>query len=192
MTPGFVYFIGVDDAVKVGKSNNPTQRIKAYGTHNPSKIVVYGIVESVDMDALERRLHAWFAGERIRGEWFRLSGYVANVVAGFSLNKKISELDLGILLASYERRESVTIARDNLALKRQVGSLRIVEREAWALHHAIRSLGLHDYPTFKLRYNEAMDAIKQLPDGVTPIMIRNRDGELKAVCGDTEIDTDAA
>lgn len=191
MTPGFVYFIEASGAIKIGKSKNPTQRLQQFNTHNPSKIIVHALIPSADMDSLEKRLHVWLTIYHIKGEWFRLEGALENIIVGFRAGLRKTEFDLGLLLASYEHRDRVMLEQENRQLKRNIASLRFTERIAWALDYAIGSLGIRNYPTFKLRYDEAMDVLTALPQNAIPILIRDAGGQLKASIGD-EAETDAA
>ena len=62
---------------KIGKSNNPEQRIRTMRTANPSiKLVCYG--EGVT----EKYLHGVYALNKIKGEWFTISDALVNTIKG--------------------------------------------------------------------------------------------------------------
>ena len=73
-----VYFIshdnGLEDWVKIGKTNDINQRIKGLATGSPYNYKVHKVVYTSDPFALETTLHQLFAHLRGRGEWFRVAG----------------------------------------------------------------------------------------------------------------------
>lgn len=58
---------------KIGKSINPTGRLKELQTSNSSKLKIIYEFESNDGNQLETSLHRIFSSKRISGEWFKLS-----------------------------------------------------------------------------------------------------------------------
>lgn len=70
-----VYFIfqeGDDDRCKIGKSKDPSKRVKQLQTGNPDKLYVYKTFDGYTKE--ESELHQLFADVRIPGtEWFNLS-----------------------------------------------------------------------------------------------------------------------
>ncbi len=74
---GFIYFIqhGEDDLVKVGFSRqHPAKRLAQLQTGCPTVLHLSGWLPGGP--ETEKQFHARFAAERVRGEWFRLSGRV--------------------------------------------------------------------------------------------------------------------
>lgn len=76
----FVYFI-VDwqrSAVKIGVSAKPDQRLREVQTGNPHPLELALIVPGGY--ALERRLHQQYAPIRLRGEWFKLTQELVDLI----------------------------------------------------------------------------------------------------------------
>lgn len=71
--PGYVYLIQSEHGYKIGRSNNPDNRFKAFETKLPFDVELICVHKTDDMIALERRLHDRFADKRLNGEWFDLS-----------------------------------------------------------------------------------------------------------------------
>lgn len=72
--PGYVYLIqSPTSAYKIGKTVNPDNRIKTFKTKLPFEVEYVCLIQTDDMNALERNLHGLFADKRINGEWFALS-----------------------------------------------------------------------------------------------------------------------
>lgn len=72
--PGFVYAIrgSGSSAIKLGCSAQPRVRLASLQTGNPDELRIINTVPCTDMYAVEERVHAKFAREWIRGEWFRV------------------------------------------------------------------------------------------------------------------------
>ena len=63
----FCYLIYDGTYYKIGRSNNPEERLKALKTGNPScKLISYG--DGIE----EKQLHRIFGKFRVKGEWFQL------------------------------------------------------------------------------------------------------------------------
>ena len=72
--PGYVYLIRSQDGYyKIGKSADPTTRIRAMGVILPFEIETLHLIYSRDYHRTERYLQDKFAQARVRGEWFRLT-----------------------------------------------------------------------------------------------------------------------
>ena len=71
-----VYFIrsGDDDAVKIGWSKDPFERINYLQPGNPNELRL--ILTIPGPIRTEQELHRFLHKSRLRGEWFRLSGMV--------------------------------------------------------------------------------------------------------------------
>lgn len=80
---GFIYAIASGDAVKIGWSATPWRRFSAIKTGCPTDCELLGVIEGTADD--ERRLHAKFSPWRIRREWFRREGLVADFIATLSV-----------------------------------------------------------------------------------------------------------
>ena len=72
-----VYFIGSLESgtVKIGRSDNPENRLAKLQTGNPHKLVLYGFIDNVSQE-LESELHRILDPFRLEGEWFRLTDEV--------------------------------------------------------------------------------------------------------------------
>lgn len=79
-----VYFIshdnGLEDWVKIGKTNNINERLKALATGSPYLYKVHKLVYTQDPFTLENTLHQIFNHLRGRGEWFQLDGDLKNFI----------------------------------------------------------------------------------------------------------------
>lgn len=70
---GYVYVLKADNGLyKIGKSKDPSGRIKSLYTASPAKLEIYRIFLSSDYHAAEEALHEEFKDYREVGEWFRL------------------------------------------------------------------------------------------------------------------------
>jgi hypothetical protein len=82
----WVYFIreGNGGNVKIGTTTvNPHSRLRSMQTGNSSDLVLLAAVQGDD--DLEKRLHARFAADRIRGEWFTPTVELLAFIDGVSL-----------------------------------------------------------------------------------------------------------
>jgi hypothetical protein len=68
----YVYVVGFDNYVKIGRSTEVDKRIQALQTSVPKVLNVYAIFPNRDADE-ERKLHHRFRADRLYGEWFLLS-----------------------------------------------------------------------------------------------------------------------
>ena len=83
-----VYFIqrGESGPFKIGWSKSVRSRLAALQTATPERLYLRLVLAAQPVD--ERRLHAWFAGERLVGEWFRPDGEVGAFVANATKNDR--------------------------------------------------------------------------------------------------------
>lgn len=65
---GVVYFLAGGDKVKIGKSKEPTERLRAIQSMSPIPLKFVGHV--VGYTRTERRLHEKWSAKRSHGEWF--------------------------------------------------------------------------------------------------------------------------
>lgn len=73
---GTVYVIQDADVTgyyKIGKTQQPADRIGHFDTMLPFNVRVVHLITSKDCNALETVLHRHFASKRVRGEWFALT-----------------------------------------------------------------------------------------------------------------------
>ncbi len=63
-----VYFIGCEQAIKIGVAKRVESRLATIQTHCPLKVAVLAVVEGTR--ALEQEYHSRFAAHRLHGEWF--------------------------------------------------------------------------------------------------------------------------
>jgi len=73
--PGFVYFMRMNDVVKIGFSSDVGKRLNSIQTACPGPADVIKVIPGSDQT--ERYFHAHFANYRQQGEWFRLEGALA-------------------------------------------------------------------------------------------------------------------
>lgn len=90
----YIYFIKntTTNNYKIGKSYNPTNRLKQLQTGNDCKLEIYHIFES-DNAKLESYLHQYFKNNKILGEWFEISDSdIDNVIKIISMKTDINQL----------------------------------------------------------------------------------------------------
>lgn len=83
----YVYFIAAKatNSVKIGfTALNPDRRLRAMQTGNADELTLLGWYDGTIDD--EQRWHSRFAEYRIRGEWFRLDGLMADFIGAFLRN----------------------------------------------------------------------------------------------------------
>ena len=99
MITNYVYFVRVDNSVKIGVAKDVPERIETIQTHNPGKVkFVMAIQCSSRKQAmnLESRIHHWQRKHKIRGEWFRpecIEGFKKNIWKFNGSSKLIESLD---------------------------------------------------------------------------------------------------
>ncbi len=86
----FVYAIGYEEStwcylVKIGKTNNVRARKTALQTACPFDLRIFGArkLGEGSAGAWEAALHHYFAGRRMRGEWFALSRSERELLLGY-------------------------------------------------------------------------------------------------------------
>jgi hypothetical protein len=73
MKPGFVYLIRAENGlIKIGRSADPAERLLQFSSLPVAVELIHQIATN-DMAWLEAELHAEYASQRVRGEWFSLS-----------------------------------------------------------------------------------------------------------------------
>lgn len=77
---GFVYFVTPEDGglVKIGYSKNPVSRIKGLMAWSPVPLVCLATYAADPRD--EAVVHDAFRADRVRGEWFRRSDDLMNLI----------------------------------------------------------------------------------------------------------------
>lgn len=74
-----IYFIRVNEFVKVGHSTNPSARVQTLQTSNPYPVELLGVVPG-DTE-VEAALHKQLAHLRTNGEWFEDSPEVRDIIS---------------------------------------------------------------------------------------------------------------
>lgn len=72
---GYVYVIqdvDISKLYKIGRTNNPSRRLKEFSRALPFQIEVVAVVHTEDAPTLEWQLQQRYAEQRQRGEWFKL------------------------------------------------------------------------------------------------------------------------
>lgn len=77
---GFVYFIQGKDRrlIKIGWSIDPKARLRQLECGSPEPLELVGALRGSPTD--ERRLHQQFALQRVRGEWFRVTREIRDLM----------------------------------------------------------------------------------------------------------------
>lgn len=68
----YIYIIKSWEYYKIWKTKNINKRSKKYITENPNEIEIVCIIESDDMDILEKEFHNKFKDKKHNREWFNL------------------------------------------------------------------------------------------------------------------------
>ena len=78
-----VYIITNDAAgiAKIGYRKNPLKRLSGLQVSTPDSLVLAAIIPGDQ--STERQLHAVYAGDRIRGEWFKVGGQLQDLMSIF-------------------------------------------------------------------------------------------------------------
>lgn len=76
---GYVYFLWVGSSVKIGFSEQPLRRIDNMNTALPLQFDRIAIVRGTMRD--ERRLHRRFEAQHEKGEWFRATNRLNELIA---------------------------------------------------------------------------------------------------------------
>jgi len=85
--PSQVYFIQCGEAVKIGRSVKPFERVASLSTSNHQALEL--LATTPGSSAEEKALHKKFAAYHIKGEWFRYSAEIAKFIAGISRKRKL-------------------------------------------------------------------------------------------------------
>jgi hypothetical protein len=106
-----VYFIHAPETglLKIGFAKDPLQRLMKAQVDSPTRLILVAVEEG---DAVvEAARHAQFADLRVRGEWFRFEGEVADFVASLPPyvrpTKRAGDGPLGVWI----RRNGLTLTR---------------------------------------------------------------------------------
>lgn len=73
-----VYFISDGEHIKIGIAADPTGRLRDLQVGNARRLTLLRVVNGPR--GLEDRLHRRFAGDRVRGEWFKRSDRLVRFV----------------------------------------------------------------------------------------------------------------
>ena len=91
----YVYLIGYQDKIKIGKANNPRVRLSTLQVGIPEKINIIGSIGcSSEKEAyeIEELLHNEYADKNIRAEWYSLTPDECNKI----LCKYVDRMDVEI------------------------------------------------------------------------------------------------
>lgn len=80
----FVYFVGTDEIVKIGRTCTPSTRFLDLKAGSPVELRLFGLMLSLDKPD-EAELHRRFASTRVRGEWFRWTDELREFIASVNL-----------------------------------------------------------------------------------------------------------
>ena len=74
----YIYFISDGDTVKIGRAIEPRKRLAELQCAHPSPLRILAAV--LNHASLEQAIHERFKGEKLTGEWFRLSDELATFI----------------------------------------------------------------------------------------------------------------
>jgi hypothetical protein len=138
--PGFVYVVQCGEFHKIGYSGFPHQRVKSIQTDNPLPVTLIGVIRG--SPSTEAEWHKLFSGQRIRGEWFRLTDDDVNRILGrrsesasrskvtASRSPRIADhpLALGSVLRQLRLQQGLTLREISASSGVSLGYLSEVER----------------------------------------------------------------
>lgn len=80
----FVYFVEARPSglIKIGSASDPRRRVKELQTGSPEHLRLLAVTTGGELH--ERDLHARFATDRVRGEWFSPSPSLIALIGGLS------------------------------------------------------------------------------------------------------------
>jgi len=109
----YVYFVGHEDAVKIGHSVDPYKRIKSIQNGSPKPVEVFATVWC-DEDAtfIERELHIRFNASRLKGEWFKHTPELDFIINYLGSIGEIKEKQIKALRRSYNLYKELSVAKD--------------------------------------------------------------------------------
>jgi predicted GIY-YIG superfamily endonuclease len=71
---GWVYIIGdTYGNYKIGLTNDLEKRLNSYRTSMPNEPEIIAVIQTKDMQSLEKQLHIKYKDRHIKNEWFRLT-----------------------------------------------------------------------------------------------------------------------
>lgn len=79
-----VYFIrsGKRRLIKIGRARNARTRLAQLQCASPDRLRLLGVIHVDEAFRLESQLHRTFAADRVRGEWFKPSSDLMEVIDG--------------------------------------------------------------------------------------------------------------
>lgn len=132
---GFIYIIRCGNFAKVGYSADPKRRLKALAAANPSDLTLLASYPGTTFD--ETHLHAYLAPCRHRGEWFRWSKAIEEIVRlGLPINDAPPRITNPALQraikavgTAYKLAELLDISPQALSQWEEVPPLRVLQVE---------------------------------------------------------------
>lgn len=77
---GYIYLLKSGDLYKIGRTDNPSDRIKTLKIQLPFPVSVYVVKKVSCSYEMEKFLHTSLADFRVNGEWFKLNDWVAESI----------------------------------------------------------------------------------------------------------------
>jgi len=152
-----VYFIANEkrDAVKIGKADDPSERLSQLQTANPEALVpLKSIPGGV---AEERELHNQFKSDWIRGEWYRLTDtlkkFIQDTVDLGQSNATDDEEGLHRITVALESDAYEALKKFSLAERRSMASAVILAVESYLKRNVPAGFSAQEW-------NQVLDKIK--------------------------------
>ena len=101
----YVYIIECQGKLKIGKSQNPEQRLKELNTGNPNKLRLIHCEKFASQKAsseAEAMMHYYFEAEKIRGEWFK-----SNKKEAIEILNLLSQKRMGLVVGKKQIKDSL-------------------------------------------------------------------------------------
>jgi hypothetical protein len=108
-----VYFITARETgtVKIGCARDPKDRLAKLQTASPAKLVLEATI--FGSHETEIQLHARFAEQRVRGEWFKLTDEIEAVIRNATLSPSLIEVKARGARLSDEELANESIRREH-------------------------------------------------------------------------------
>jgi hypothetical protein len=114
---GFVYYVRLQDRVKIGWSMMPTVRVRHFGQD------AVPLAYEEGARTLERKRHDQFADRRLTGEWFTWCPEIADHVAALPVVEPVDRGRIAVLRCRCDPELAVRVEAQADAENRDVSSM---------------------------------------------------------------------
>lgn len=103
-----IYFIRCETErlVKIGYASDIARRFSQLQVASPHRLEIIGVMVHYDRSN-EKQLHEYFAGHRVRGEWFRLAPHIQRYIDKHSISLEAARVVTDVFWLSSEDQDAV-------------------------------------------------------------------------------------